>query len=79
MITISYHQHRLLLTTALTFAACTPSPAPAPPDVVIVSSDGPAPISDIDPCIVERAICRDRIIRAPDGGALCPLPPGCKP
>jgi len=51
-------------------SGCTPSPSttPAGYDVTIVTSDA----SDADPCAVAKAVCAARLIRAPDGGALCP-------
>ena len=64
--TISYHPHRLLLTTVLTFAACTPSPLHDPPITVTSTEAGP------DACAVAEAVCKARLIRAPNGSALCP-------
>jgi hypothetical protein len=63
----------MIATTAiavvLILEGCTPSPSStAPPyDVTVTTSDAGA-----DACAIAYEICKARIIRADDGGALCP-------
>jgi hypothetical protein len=47
-------------------AGCTPSPVPTPS-----APEAAVPAPDASPCAVELAICKARLIRAPNGQALC--------